>query len=84
MTTIAVPGPPVHLTDATAGVVGSGDGAADGSGEGTGGEGDEMSWVAAGVGLEAGEAWAVGGTAPQAITKSPAKTRAPHRLKPMS
>jgi hypothetical protein len=71
MTTMEIPGPPEHLTDATAGVgVGSGDGR--GLGEVVGCD------VGVGVGdpawLVAGEMPAVGATAPQAIHMTANKT----------
>jgi hypothetical protein len=71
MTTMAVPGPPEQLTDATAGV---------------GVDPDVRAAEAASVnGLKAGEAWALGATrGPQAITMRPADNRDTPRLQPMS
>lgn len=58
---------------------GSGDGGGDGEGDGEGstwGVGvGSTDWVCVAAGLTAGEACAVGGTAPQAMTNRPANRR---------
>jgi len=87
MTTMAVPGPPEHLTDATAGLgVGSGDGVGVGRGVGEAAALGVGSSCCAGeiVGLANGEVKAVGETEPHAIAIAPENKRAEQRRKLIS
>jgi hypothetical protein len=86
MTTMAVPGPPEQLTDATAGVGVGPDVRAAEATAGVDVGPDVWAEEAASVnGLKAGEAWALGATrVPQAITMRPADNRDAPRLQPMS
>ena len=62
----------------------TGVGSADGDGDAVGDEGvGSGDWAGVAAGLGAGEIAAVGGTAPQAITVSPVKSRIAKRLKPI-